>query len=103
MLFDFFENLTGDYDVAYIMSNMIVFIGIVFLFLFPLFLPVFRNSYFIDKMNKKNKKGNKQKSSFDTQLSKLLGDTGRNDEVSECKKEIEELKKEIARLKKQKN
>lgn len=100
MLCDFFERLTGDYDVACIITDFIVLTGIVFLFITPFLIPVFRNSYFIDKMNKKNKRQNR---SFDTQLSKLLGDTGRNDEVSECKKEIEELKKEIARLKKQKN
>lgn len=100
MLFDFFENLTGDYDIACIITDFIVVTGIIFLLVIPFLIPVFRNSYFIDKMNKKNKR---QNNDFNTQLSKLLGDTGRNDEVSECKKEIEELKKEIARLKKQKN
>ena len=100
MIFDFFERLTGDYDIAGMITDFVVVTGIIFLFVIPFLIPVFRNSYFIDKMNKKNKRQNR---SFDTQLSKLLGDTGRNDEVSECKKEIEELKKEIARLKKQKN
>lgn len=100
MLFDFFEKLTGDYDIAGMITDFVVVTGIIFLFVIPFLIPVFRNSYFIDKMNKKNKR---QNNDFNTQLSKLLGDTGRNDEVSECKKEIEELKKEIARLKKQKN
>ena len=55
MLFDFFENLTGDYDIACIITDFIVVTGIIFLLVIPFLIPVFRNSYFIDKMNKKNK------------------------------------------------
>ena len=68
--------------------------------LIPFFVPVFRNAYYIDKMNKKNKR--KQKNDFDRQLAKLVGNTAKDMEVSECKKEIEELEAEIARLKKEK-
>ena len=66
----------------------------------PFFIPVFRNAYFIDKMNKKNKRSGK--SDFSRQFSKLVGDAKKDMEISECKKEIEELKAEIARLKKDK-
>ena len=101
MIYDFFYAITNDWCTADIMTELTVGFGIVFIALSPLFIVVFRNSYFIDKMSKKNKR--KQKNSFDSQLTKLLGETSRNNEVAECKKEIEELKAEIARLKKQKN
>ena len=101
MIYDFFYAITNDWCTADIMTELTVGFGIVFIALSPLFIVVFRNSYFIDKMSRKNKK--KQKNSFDSQLTKLLGETSRNNEVAECKKEIEELKAEIARLKKQKN
>ena len=101
MIYDFFYAITNDWCTADLMTELTVGFGIVFIALSPFFIVVFRNSYFIDKMNKKNKR--KQKNSFDSQLTKLLGETSRNNEVAECKKEIEELKAEIARLKKQKN
>ena len=91
MLFDFFENLTGDYDIACIITDFIVLIGIVFLFVIPFLIPVFRNSYFIDKMNKKNKR---QNNDFNTQLSKLLGNTEKDMEIEALKAEIERLKRE---------
>ncbi|MBO6099956.1 MAG: hypothetical protein J6P07_01310 [Spirochaetaceae bacterium] len=59
--------------------------------LIPFFIPVFRNAYYIDKMNKKNKR--KQKNDFDRQLAKLVGDT-KDAEIESLKAEIERLKKE---------
>lgn len=91
MLFDFFENLTGDYDIAGMITDFVVVTGIIFLFVIPFLIPVFRNSYFIDKMNKKNKK---QNNDFNTQLSKLLGDTEKDMEIEALKAEIERLKRE---------
>lgn len=91
MLFDFFENLTGDYDIAGMITDFIVVAGIIFLFVIPFLIPVFRNSYFIDKMNKKNKR---QNNDFNTQLSKLLGDTEKDMEIEALKAEIERLKRE---------
>ena len=100
MIYDFFLNLTNDYGIADIMTELTVGFGIVFVALSPLFIAVFRNSYFIDKMSRKNKR--KQKNNFDSQFTKLIGDTSKNNESYEYRKEIEELKKEIARLKKEK-
>lgn len=91
MLFDFFENLTGDYDIAGMITDFVVVTGIIFLFVIPFLIPVFRNSYFIDKMNKKNKR---QNNDFNTQLSKLLGDTEKDIEIEALKAEIERLKRE---------
>lgn len=90
MLFDFFENLTGDYDIAGMITDFVVVTGIIFLFVIPFLIPVFRNSYFIDKMNKKNKR---QNNDFNTQLSKLLGDTEKDIEIEALKAEIERLKR----------
>ncbi len=59
--------------------------------LIPFFVPVFRNAYYIDKMNKKNKR--KQKNDFDRQLAKLVGDT-KDAEIEALKAEIERLKRE---------
>lgn len=58
--------------------------------LIPFFIPVFRNAYYIDKMNKKNKR--KQKNDFDRQLAKLVGDT-KDAEIEALKAEIERLKR----------
>lgn len=91
MLLDFFENLTGDYDIACIITDFIVLTGIIFIFVIPFLIPVFRNSYFIDKMNKKNKR---QNNGFNTQLSKLLGDNEKDMEIEALKAEIERLKRE---------
>lgn len=91
MLLDFFENLTGDYDIACIITDFIVLTGIIFIFVIPFLIPVFRNSYFIDKMNKKNKR---QNNDFNTQLSKLLGDNEKDMEIEALKAEIERLKRE---------
>lgn len=91
MLFDFFEKLTGDYDIACIITDFVVVTGIIFLFVIPFLIPVFRNSYFIDKMNKKNKR---QNNDFNTQLSKLLGDTEKDMKIEALKAEIERLKRE---------
>lgn len=91
MLLDFFENLTGDYDIACIITDFVVVTGIIFLFVIPFLIPVFRNSYFIDKMNKKNKR---QNNDFNTQLSKLLGNTDKDMEIEALKAEIERLKRE---------
>jgi len=91
MLLDFFENLTGDYDIACIITDFVVVTGIIFLFVIPFLIPVFRNSYFIDKMNKKNKR---QTNDFNTQLSKLLGDTEKDMKIEALKAEIERLKRE---------
>jgi len=91
MLFDFFENLTGDYYIAGMITDFVVVTGIIFLFVIPFLIPVFRNSYFIDKMNKKNKR---QNNDFNTQLSKLLGNTDKDMEIEALKAEIERLKRE---------
>lgn len=91
MLLDFFENLTGDYDIACIITDFVVVTGIIFLFVIPFLIPVFRNSYFIDKMNKKNKR---QNNDFNTQLSKLIGNTEKDMEIEALKAEIERLKRE---------
>lgn len=82
------------------MTALCVSFIIILIILSPLFFSSFRNARFIDKMNKKPKK--KQSNSFDVQFAKLIGDAGKKDEVSECKKQIKELKAEIERLKKSK-
>lgn len=62
MIYDFFLAITNDYDIADIMTDLTVGFAIVFVALSPLFIVVFRNSYFIDKMSRKSKKRNKKKS-----------------------------------------
>lgn len=100
MIYDFFYLITQDSDVSDMMTILCVFFIIGFIVLSPLFFSSFRNARFIDKMNNKSKK--KQSNSFDVQFSKLIGDAGKKDEVSECRKQIAELKAELERLKKSK-
>ena len=100
MIYDFFYLITQDSDVADMMTILSVTFIIVFIVISPLFFSSFRNARFIDKMNNKSKK--KQKDSFDVQFAKLIGDAGKRDEVSECKKQIAELKAELERLRKSK-
>ena len=99
MIGDFFYSVWGP-DLGDFMLGIFMVTVICLVCLIPFFIPVFRNAYFIDKMNKKNKRSGK--SDFSRQLSKLVGDAKKDMEISECKKEIEELKAEIARLKKDK-
>ena len=99
MIGRFFVSIWG-WDLGGFMALLFMVFGISFICVIPFFIPVFRNSYYINKMNKRNKK--RQKDDFNTQLSKLVGDSKKDMEISECKKEIEELKAEIARLKKDK-
>lgn len=100
MIYDFFYLITNDADVSDMMTILCVFFIIGFIVLSPLFFSSFRNARFIDKMNKKSKK--KQSNSFDVQFAKLIGNAGKQDEVSECRKQIAELKAELERLKKSK-
>jgi len=100
MIYDFFLAITNDYDIAYAITGLTVGTAILFVVISPIFIGVLRNSYFIDKMSRKNKR--KQKNNFDSQWTKLLENTSKNNESYEYRKEIEELKKEIARLKKEK-
>jgi len=81
-----FGSEAGDFYLA--LFTMLV---ICLVCLIPFFIPVFRNAYYIDKMNKKNKR--KQKNDFDMQLTKLVGDT-KDAEIEALKAEIERLKKE---------
>ena len=99
MIGDFLVSLFG-YELGGILEAFLIMVVVVTIVLFPLCLPLLRNTYFIDKMNEKNKR--RQKDNFNYQLSKLVGDSKKDMEISECKKEIEELKAEIARLKKDK-
>ena len=100
MIYKFFYLITKDDSISEMMAVLCVFFIIGFIILSPLFFWSFRNARFIDKMNKKSKK--KQSNSFDVQFAKLIGDAGKKDEVSECRKQIKELKAEIERLKKSK-
>lgn len=80
-----FGSEAGDFYLA--LFTMLV---ICLVCLIPFFIPVFRNAYYIDKMNKKNKR--KQKNDFNRQLAKLVGDT-KDAEIEALKAEIERLKR----------
>ena len=102
-LYDFFYLVSGSDDVAEIITFFIIFTAICFIILFPLLYPVFRNTYFIDKMSRKEKKRNrKNQDDFQKQLRTILADRAREEETAAYRKEIEELKSEIEKLKKQK-
>ena len=90
MIYDFFVSVWG-WDLGSTMSLLFMIFGISFICLIPFFIPVFRNSYYINKMNKRNKK--RQKDNFNYQLSKLIGDS-KDAEIESLKAEIERLKKE---------
>lgn len=97
MIHDSFYLITQDSDVADILTAFLATLAICFIAVSPLFFTSFRNARFIDKMNKKQKK---QGSSFDVQFSKLIGNAGKQDDISEYKKQLDELKAEIEQLKK---
>ena len=99
MIADFLVSLFGS-EIGLCLEVFLIITVVGVIVLFPLCLPLLRNTYFIDKMNEKNKR--RQKDNFNYQLSKLVGDSKKDMEISECKKEIEELKAEIAKLKKDK-
>ena len=102
-LYDFFYWVSGSDDVAEIITIFIILSAICFIILFPLLYPVFRNTYFIDKMSRKEKKRNrKNQDDFQKQLRTILADRAREEETAAYRKKIEELKSEIERLKKQK-
>ena len=102
-LYDFFYWVSGSDFVAETITFFIIFTDICFIILFPLLYPVFRNTYFIDKMSRKEKKRNrKNQDDFQKQLRTILADRAREEETAAYRKEIEELKSEIEKLKKQK-
>jgi len=90
MISRFFYSTFG-YDAGDFYLALFTMLVICLVCLIPFFIPVFRNAYYIDKMNKKNKR--KQKNDFDRQLAKLVGDT-KDAEIEALKAEIERLKKE---------
>jgi len=97
MILDFFYWLSPEEGDTW--ASIFAMFVICALCIFPLMLPVFRNSYFIDKMDKKNKK-RRNKSDFDIQFNKLLGESKINaDKCEEYEKAIKELRAEIAKLK----
>lgn len=102
-LYDFFYWVSGSDDVAGIITIFIIFTAICFIILFPLLYPVFRNTYFIDKMSRKEKKRKrKNQDDFQKQLRAILAERAREEETAAYRKEIEELRAEIEKLKKQK-